>query len=160
MTFSLADRPLISSDLEYRRRISVVMQDPLLLDRSVFDNVAAGLRFRHVAPDEVRRRTDAWLHKLSIHHLRDRPGLKLSGGEAQRVALARAFVLEPELLLLDEPFSSLDTATRQTLASELQRLLNDTRTTTVFITHDPAEVRELATRSLWLDDGRLVPRPA
>ena len=58
------------------------------------------------------------------------------------------------------PFSSLDAATRQTLASELQRLLNDTRTTTVFITHDPAEVRDLATRSLWLDDGRLVPRPA
>jgi len=158
VTFRSQAGPL-TSDLEHRRHISVVMQDPLLLDRSVFDNVAAGLRFRHVAPDEVRRRTEAWLHKLSIHHLRDRPGLKLSGGEAQRVALARAFVLEPELLLLDEPFSSLDAATRRTLAHELRRLLVDTRTTTVFITHDPAEVRDLATRTLWLEDGRLAGRP-
>jgi len=159
VTFQSPTGP-ITSDLEHRRRISVVMQDPLLLDRSVFDNVAAGLRFRHLAPDVVRRRTEAWLAKLSITHLKDRPGLKLSGGEAQRVALARAFVLEPELLLLDEPFSSLDAGTRQALSAELKRLLAETHTTTVFITHDPAEVRDLATRSLWLDDGRLVSHPA
>jgi tungstate transport system ATP-binding protein len=157
--FESASGPL-ASDLDYRRRISVVMQDPLLLDRSVFDNVAAGLRFRHLAAETVRQRTEAWLAKLSITHLKDRPGLKLSGGEAQRVALARAFVLEPELLLLDEPFSSLDAGTRQALSAELKRLLADTHTTTVFITHDPAEVRDLATRSLWLEDGRLIPRPA
>jgi tungstate transport system ATP-binding protein len=159
ITFHSASGPP-ASDLAYRRRISVVMQDPLLLDRSVYDNVAAGLRFRHLPAGDVHRRTETWLAKLSIAHLRDRPGLKLSGGEAQRVALARAFVLEPELLLLDEPFSSLDTATRQALAAELKRLLADTHTTTVFITHDPAEVRHLATRSLWLEDGRLVPGPA
>jgi tungstate transport system ATP-binding protein len=148
----------IRSDLDYRRRISVVMQDPLLLGRSVFENVAAGLRFRGIAGDELRHRAELWLEKLSIGHLRDRPGLKLSGGEAQRVALARAFVLEPELLLLDEPFSSLDSATRQALAGELRRLLAETHTTTVFITHDPAEVRDLATRTVWLEDGRLVAR--
>jgi len=145
----------IENDLDYRRRISVVMQDPLLLDRSVFDNVAAGLRFRHLPAESVRQRTAVWLEKLGIAHLRDRPGLKLSGGEAQRVALARAFVLEPELLLLDEPFASLDAAARQTLRGELRRLLSETRTTTVFITHDPAEVQGLATRSVWLEDGQL-----
>jgi tungstate transport system ATP-binding protein len=148
----------IESDLDYRRRVSVVMQEPLLLDRSVFDNVAAGLRFRRLPASSVRERTTLWLEKLGIAHLRDRPGLKLSGGEAQRVALARAFVLEPELLLLDEPFASLDTAARQTLADELRRLLTETRTTTVFITHDPAEVRRLATRAVWLEDGRLTDR--
>ncbi len=146
----------IENDLDYRRRISVVMQDPLLLDRSVFDNVAAGLRFRRLPASSVSQRTTAWLEKLGITHLRDRPGLKLSGGEAQRVALARAFVLEPELLLLDEPFASLDTAARRTLRGELQRLLSETRTTTVFITHDPGEVQGLATRSVWLEDGRLI----
>jgi len=145
----------ITNDLDYRRRISVVMQDPLLLDRSVFDNVAAGLRFRHLPAATVNTRTTAWLEKLGIAHLRDRPGLKLSGGEAQRVALARAFVLEPELLLLDEPFASLDAAARQALRGELRRLLSETRTTTVFITHDPAEVQGLATRSVWLEDGQL-----
>ena len=146
----------IENDLDYRRRISVVLQDPLLLDRSVFDNVAAGLRFRRLPASSVSQRTTAWLQKLGITHLRDRPGLKLSGGEAQRVALARAFVLEPELLLLDEPFASLDTSARRTLRGELQRLLSETRTTTVFITHDPGEVQGLATRSVWLEDGRLV----
>ncbi len=83
-------------------------------------------------------------------------GSVISGGEAQRVALARAFVLEPELLLLDEPFASLDTDARSALAGELRRLLAETRTTTVFITHDPAEVRRLATRTVWLEDGRLT----
>ena len=146
----------IHNDLDYRRRISVVMQDPLLLDRSVFDNVAAGLRFRRLPASSVSQRTTAWLQKLGITHLRDRPGLKLSGGEAQRVALARAFVLEPELLLLDEPFASLDSAARRALRGELQRLLSETRTTTVFITHDPGEVQGLATRSVWLEDGRLA----
>jgi tungstate transport system ATP-binding protein len=145
----------IENDLDYRRRISVVMQDPLLLDRSVFDNVAAGLRFRRLPAENVRQRTTVWLEKLGIAHLRDRPGLKLSGGEAQRVALARSFVLEPELLLLDEPFASLDAAARQTLRGELRRLLSETRTTTVFITHDPAEVQGLATRSVRLEDGQL-----
>jgi tungstate transport system ATP-binding protein len=146
----------IESDLAYRRRISVVMQDPLLLDQSVFNNVAAGLRFRHLPEGEVRERTAVWLEKLGIPHLRWRPGLRLSGGEAQRVALARAFVLAPELLLLDEPFASLDAAARQALADELRRLLAETRTTTVLITHDPAEVRQLATRAVWLEDGRLT----
>jgi len=146
----------IENDLAYRRRLSVVMQEPLLLDRSVFDNVAAGLRFRHLPDGEVRERTAAWMEKLRITHLRGRPGLRLSGGEAQRVALARAFVLEPELLLLDEPFASLDAAARQVLRGELRRLLSETRTTTVFITHDPGEVQGLATRSVWLEDGRLI----
>jgi len=146
----------IANDLDYRRRISVVMQEPLLLDRSVFDNVAAGLRFRRLPAASVSERTTVWLEKLGIAHLRDRPGLKLSGGEAQRVALARAFVLEPELLLLDEPFASLDAGARQALRAELRRLLSETRTTTVFITHDPGEVQGLATRSVWLEDGRLV----
>ena len=146
----------IENDLDYRRRLSVVLQEPLLLDRSVFDNVAAGLRFRHLPEGEVRERTAAWLEKLGIAHLRGRPGLSLSGGEAQRVALARAFVLEPELLLLDEPFASLDAVARQALADELRRLLAETRTTTVFITHDPVEVQQLATRTVWLEDGHLT----
>jgi len=146
----------IENDLDYRRRLSVVLQEPLLLDRSVFDNVAAGLRFRHLPEGEVRERTAAWLEKLGIAYLRGRPGLSLSGGEAQRVALARAFVLEPELLLLDEPFASLDAVARQALADELRRLLAETRTTTVFITHDPVEVQQLATRTVWLEDGHLT----
>jgi tungstate transport system ATP-binding protein len=144
------------SDLVYRRRVSLVMQEPLLLDRSVFENVAVGLRFRRLASAEVQRRVGVWLGRLGIAHLRNRPGLRLSGGEAQRVALARALVLDPELLLLDEPFGSVDETMRNGLLADLRSLLAETHTTTLFITHDPEEVDRIANRAVWLEGGRLV----
>jgi tungstate transport system ATP-binding protein len=142
-------------DLDYRRRIGLVLHEPLLLDRSVFDNVAAGLRFRHLPKAEVTRRTDLWLERLGIAHLRRRPATKLSSGEAQRVSLARAFAIEPQLLLLDEPFSSLDAPTRTRLLDDLHSLLAETSTTTVFVTHDLKEAARLARRVAVLLDGRL-----
>jgi molybdopterin-binding protein len=142
-------------DLEFRRRLAVVMQAPLLLHASVFENVAAGLKFRRVNPAEVRSRCQEWLDKLSISHLRDRPAFKLSGGEAQRVSLARALVLQPDLMLLDEPFSALDAPTRAQLMVDLKKLLNETRLTTLFITHDLDEALALADRVAVLMNGRL-----
>jgi tungstate transport system ATP-binding protein len=142
-------------DLDYRRRIGLVLQEPLLLDSSVFENVAAGLRFRHVPRGEIAPRVDAWLDRLGIAPLRRRPALKLSGGEAQRVSLARAFVLRPQLLLLDEPFSSLDAPTRARLLDDLHALLAETATTTVLVTHDLKEAAQLAGRLAVLLDGRL-----
>ena len=95
-------------ELHYRRRIALVLQEPLLFSQSVYENAALGLHFRGTPKEEITRRVDHWLNRLGITHLRDRRADKLSGGEAQRVSLARAFVLQPELLLLDEPFSALD----------------------------------------------------
>jgi ABC-type ATPase involved in cell division/ABC-type molybdate transport system permease subunit len=99
-TMSFEERPLSKADdLTYWRRIGLVLPAPLLLTASVFDNVAAGLRFRGMPVSEIRGRVDDWLARLSIAHLRDRPARQLSSGEAQRASLARAFVLEPRLLL-------------------------------------------------------------
>lgn len=81
------------SDLVYRRRIALVLQDPLLFDTSVYENVASGLRFRGIAKSEIKARIDKWLEQLGIPHLEKRRAGKLSGGEAQRVSLARALVL-------------------------------------------------------------------
>jgi tungstate transport system ATP-binding protein len=143
------------TDTSFRRRIGLVLQSPLLLDSSVFDNVITGLRFRGMPQAEMTHRAGAWLAKLGIAHLRERRATNLSGGEAQRVSLARAFVLEPELLLLDEPFSGLDAPTRVRLLADLHTLLEETRTTTLFVTHDMAEAQQLAARVAILLGGRL-----
>ena len=143
------------SDLAYRRRIGLVLQEPLLFNRSVFDNVAAGLRFRRIPSDQVTKRVLVWLGRLGITHLSKRPASKLSGGEMQRVSLARAFVLQPELLLLDEPFTGLDNPTRLALLDDLGGILQETGITTLFITHDLSEVTRFAHQVAVLLDGRL-----
>ena len=141
--------------LDYRRKIGLVIQDPLLLRRTVFENVAAGLKFRGTPPQEIQARAKYWLDRFGIGHLRDRSGQQISGGEAQRASLARAFVLDPELLLLDEPFSALDTPTRTRLIEDLQILLEETGLTTIFVTHDLNEALILGSRVLVMLDGRI-----
>ncbi len=149
-------RPLSPrDDHEYRRHLALVLQEPLLLSASVFDNVALGLRFRGLPRAEIARRVESWLEKLGIGHLRDRPATGLSGGEAQRVSLARAFVLQPDLLLLDEPFGALDPPTRASLLEDLQSLLAQTGQTTIFVTHDLDEALMLGDRVAVLLGGRL-----
>jgi tungstate transport system ATP-binding protein len=145
----------IPNDLAYRRRIALVLQDPLLLNTSVYNNVAAGLRFRRLPRSEIHARVQDWLERLSIADLRGRPAPRLSGGESQRVSLARALALRPELLLLDEPFGALDAPTRARLIDDLHGLLKSTATTTVFVTHDQDEAMLLGDRVAVLLDGHL-----
>ncbi len=141
--------------LTFRRRIALVLQDPLLLDASVFDNVAAGLRFRRIPREEIARRVAFWLGRLGIAHLRARAAHQLSGGEAQRVSLARALAIEPDLLLLDEPFGALDAPTRARLLDDFHALLAETEMTAVFVTHDQDEALLMGDRVAVLIGGKL-----
>ena len=142
-------------DLAHRRRIGLVLPDPILLDASVYDNVASGLRFRGVPREEVRVRVADWLRRLGIGHLRDRQARQISSGEAQRVSLARALVVEPDLLLLDEPFASVDAMTRALLLDDLENLLRATPVACVAVTHDLDEAVRLGDRAAVLLEGRL-----
>ncbi len=142
-------------ELELRRRMAVVFQEPLLLDRSVEANVETGLRLRGIPRAERQARTQRWLTRFGVATLARRTSRALSGGEAQRVSLARAFALEPDVLLLDEPFSALDQPTRAAITNDLAAALRETHVTAVIVTHDHDEGARLGDRIAVLIDGRI-----
>lgn len=140
-------------ELEYRRKISFVFQSPLLLDMTVEQNIALGLKFRGVSKEETHERVGRRIKQLGIEALSKRRASQLSGGEAQRVSLARAFVLEPELLLLDEPFAALDPPTRKKLIDDLSALLAEDQRMAVFVTHNLNEAAQFSQRIAVIVDG-------
>lgn len=142
--------------LSLRRRMASVFQEPLLLNASVYENAALGLKLRGLDRSSTEGRVRPWLERLGIAHLVRRPVRNISGGEAQRTSLARALALDPELLLLDEPFSSLDPPTRETLLLDLETILRETGITTVFVTHDRNEAFMLGYRVAVLIGGELL----
>jgi tungstate transport system ATP-binding protein len=150
------ERATRCSERALRRRTAMVLQEPLLFDVSVVANAASGLRFRGVRRCDAEHRARAWLERFGVGHLAARNARTLSGGEAQRVSLARAFAVEPDLLVLDEPFAALDAVTRQTIVPELSVQLRETRTAAVIVTHHAAEAGVLADRVLMLVDGRIA----
>jgi tungstate transport system ATP-binding protein len=139
-----------------RRRMASVFHEPLLLNATVYDNVALGLKLRGALRSDIEMRVQPWLERLGISGLTRRRARSLSGGEAQRVSLARAFVLEPEILLLDEPFSSLDQPTREALMADLEEIFKVTGITTVFVTHERQEALALSTRVGILSGSKIL----
>ncbi|HWP60315.1 MAG TPA: ABC transporter ATP-binding protein [Candidatus Acidoferrales bacterium] len=139
-----------------RRRMATVFQEPLLLSMSVYDNVALGLRLRGWERRAIERTVGAWLERLGIAAIARRSARTISGGEAQRTSLARAFVLNPELLFLDEPFAALDPPTREALLVELEAILRETAVTTVFVTHDRNEALMLGDTIAVLLAGKIL----
>ena len=148
-------QPVRGNLLPYRRRMAVVFQEPLLLDATVESNVGSGLALRGAPRDERERRVQHWLARFGIEELARRSARTLSGGEAQRASLARALVLEPEVLLLDEPFAALDEPTRRALIDDLDRVLGETDSAAVFVTHDRAEALRLGDRVAVMIGGRI-----
>jgi tungstate transport system ATP-binding protein len=140
--------------LTIRRRFASVFQEPLLCDATVRANVALGLRLRGRQAAEVDAGVRVWLDRLGISHLAGRKSQTLSGGEAQRTSLARAFAVDPEVLLLDEPFAALDPPTRTEFLNLLQDLLRQAGCTTIFVTHDREEALRLGDRIAVVVDGR------
>ncbi len=142
------------------RQVGFVFQHyALFRHMSVFENVAFGLRVRPRAtrpPEaEIARRVGDLLKMVQLDWLGDRLPSQLSGGQRQRVALARALAVEPKVLLLDEPFGSLDAQVRQELRRWLRRLHDEIHVTSVFVTHDQEEALEVADRIVVMNEGRI-----
>jgi sulfate transport system ATP-binding protein len=143
-----------------QRGVGFVFQHyALFRHMTVFENVAFGLRVRprgERPPEaEIRERVMALLRLVQLESLADRRPTALSGGQRQRVALARALAVEPRVLLLDEPFGSLDAKVRQDLRQWLRKLHDQLHVTTVFVTHDQEEALELADRVVVMNQGRI-----
>ncbi|MCI0525992.1 MAG: ABC transporter ATP-binding protein [Nitrospira sp.] len=142
--------------LKLRRSLAVAFQEPLLFDTTVFENVASGLKLRGEPRNEIKRKVFTWLEHLGISQLTNRSARTLSGGEAQRTSLARAFVLSPQILFLDEPFAALDPPSREALIEDVERILQETRTTTILVTHDRTEALRLANRVAIMSYGKIL----
>ncbi|WP_394234580.1 ABC transporter ATP-binding protein [Niallia oryzisoli] len=141
--------------LEKRRKIAIALQQSLLLDTTVFQNIAVGLKIRRQPRKIIKEKVYEWLEKFNITHLADKHAYKLSGGEAQRVNLARAMILEPELLCLDEPFSALDFPTKMKLIYDFKNILSEAGTTALFVSHDLLEVKSLTDELFILMNGEM-----
>ncbi len=138
------------------RNVGFVFQHyALFRHMTVFENVAFGLRVRRIPRAEADRRVRELLQLVQLRGYEKHHPWQLSGGQRQRVALARALAPDPKLLLLDEPFGSLDAKVRQELRAWLRRLHDEIRTTSVFVTHDQEEAFAVADRVVVLDQGRV-----
>jgi sulfate transport system ATP-binding protein len=139
-----------------RRNVGFVFQHYAAFKHmTVFDNVAFGLQIRKKPKDEIRKRVQELLELVHLDQFGKRYPAQLSGGQRQRMALARALAVEPEVLLLDEPFGALDAQVRKELRAWLRRLHDEVHVTTVFVTHDQEEAIEVADTIVVLAGGKV-----
>ncbi len=140
-----------------RRNIAMVFQSYAVFPHlRVFENIAFGLRMQKRPNDEVKRRVARAAEMMRIEQLLDRYPAQLSGGQRQRVAVARGLVMEPQVLLMDEPLSNLDALLRLQARAELKRLLQEVKTTTVYVTHDQIEALSMGDRVAVMQIGEIV----
>ncbi len=141
----------------YRRQTAMVFQEYALFPHmNVSENVGYGLRRRRVAAPEIRRRVEATLALVGLTGANRKFPAQLSGGQQQRVALARALVVEPEVLLLDEPLSNLDAKLRVRVRAEIRELQQQLGKTTLYVTHDQEEALSISDRIAVMDQGRIL----
>ncbi|MGB3735837.1 MAG: ABC transporter ATP-binding protein [Ilumatobacter sp.] len=137
----------------HRRNVGMVFQDNQLFPhRTTFENVEFGLKLAGVNRHDRRERAQRWLDLVGLDGFGPRRVTELSGGEAKRVALARTLVVEPPVVLLDEPLTGLDRELHDQLVDELATLLHDTASTAILVTHDVEEAAALADRTLRLSE--------
>ncbi len=140
----------------YKREIGMMFQNYALFPHmGVAENIAYGLKTRHVPRSEIRKRVADVLALVKLTNMDDRKPRQLSGGQQQRVALARALVINPTVLLLDEPFSALDKNLRASMQIELREIQRKLGLTTIFVTHDQSEALSMSDRMAVMSEGKI-----
>ena len=140
----------------YRRNMGVMFQSYALFPHmTIAENVAFGLKRRKVSRADIEKRVAAALAMVRLDGVADRKPKELSGGQQQRVALARALVIEPDILLLDEPLSNLDAQLRENMRSEIRDIQQRLGITTIFVTHDQTEAMAICDRIIVMNRGKL-----
>lgn len=154
-TIKLAGK-IINGVPPYKRDTATVFQTwALFPHKNVYDNIAFGLKMRRVQKDETKKRVKRFLELVRLQGYENRMPSQLSGGEQQRVALARALIVEPTVLLLDEPLSNLDLKLRQEMRVEIRLIQEKLNVTTIFVTHDQTEALCLADRIAVMNNGMI-----
>ncbi|QSX08102.1 phosphate ABC transporter ATP-binding protein [Alkalibacter rhizosphaerae] len=145
-----------SENMKLQRTMTMVFQKPTLLDKSVFQNVAIGLKARNVDKKILDEKVLSALKTVGLLELKDQKAKTLSGGEAQRVAFARAMVLDPEVLLLDEPTANLDPANVRLLEDYIRNMNQKKGVTVIMVTHNLFQAKRIASHVAFLYEGNLV----
>lgn len=146
----------ISQKSAQQRGIVYIYQEPLLFPHlTVFENVAFGLRLRKMAGSEVQKKTMAMLDELELAAHAQKMPTEISGGQRQRVAFGRALIVQPKLLLLDEPFGSLDSETRAAMQAFFKKMAEKHQISSIFVTHDLKEAVLMGDKLGLMEDGRL-----
>ncbi len=140
----------------HRRNLGIVFQNYALFPhKTIAANVGFGLKYRNVAPDEIGRRVARALDMVRLPGVEERYPTQLSGGQQQRIALARALVIEPDVLLLDEPLSALDANLREEMRVEIKNIQRRIGIATVFVTHDQGEALAMSDHVVVMNKGRI-----
>ncbi len=142
--------------LKLRRRMAFVLQKPVVFNMSVYDNISYGLKWRGKSQGEIREKVTHLLEVMKLSHLGDKNARTLSGGEAQRVAIARATVVEPDVLLLDEPTANLDPISTLRIEEIIHNIFSQYKTTIIMATHDLSQGHRLANRIGVMMDGEII----
>jgi len=145
-----------SNQASLRKSIGLVQQNPYLIKGSVIKNIELGLKFRHVKPEVRESMAKDMLRILKIEDLADRSVKSLSGGEAQKIAIGRTLVLDPKVILLDEPFTYLDREFVDEFELLMKKLKNDQNKTIIFTTHNQLQAQALSDQVFSIMDGHLT----
>jgi len=139
-----------------RRKTSMVFQNYALFPHmTVFGNISYGLKLRKLSKEKIKTKVKNILKIVQLEGLEERKPTELSGGQQQRVALARSIVIEPEIILLDEPLSNLDANLRVTMRQEIRKIQKSLHLTTIFVTHDQEEAMSMSDRIIVMNEGRI-----